>query len=232
MLQLQTPVCVVWLLLFFFSLFLSHFNGDLHFKATVQPKPIFNTTLRRFRLRWDCSNACNHSGLSQTEPTRPAHCSTMEVLYWKVNKNNGRETCLRTAHGFIHTCSLQFVITPVFFWLFFTSTVASEPRSTSCISLKFPQPPERTCDPEACRTVDVLAENMKVVLCLRVKLYCWVFQALGTTEQQQEPDLFCCSPTSMVTDVAHTSLHCLPGSGHWENFSWLCGWEFIPWVLF
>lgn len=81
------------------------------------------------------------------------------------------------------------------FFVFFPSTVASKPTSTSCIKPGLPTPARANMNvipgaEKACRTVDVLAENMKVMLWVGVKLHCGVFQALGTTAQLQEPHLF------------------------------------------
>lgn len=97
-----------------FSVLLPHFNGHLHFKAIVHPKPIFNSTLYRFRPRWDFSNLCNHSGVSQTETTRLTHCQQNGslVLKGKQKTTEGRRV---SAPLTVRTCSLQFVITAFLF---------------------------------------------------------------------------------------------------------------------
>lgn len=180
---------------FLLLLLLSHFNEVLHFKAIVHPKPIFNSTLCRFRLRWDFSNPWNHSGVSQTEATRLARClhNGSLVLEGKQKQRKRDVSPHRSPfrpHVFTSICHNTVFVLAILCFFYIHCSV----RAKIHVLHSFPQPPERTrmwwwCR-EACRTVDVLAPNMEVMLCYRVKLYCWVFQALGTTAQQQEPDSF------------------------------------------
>lgn len=136
--QLQKPVCALWYVLFF----LPHFNGDLHFKATVHPKPIFNSTLCRFSPRWDFSNPCNHRGVSQTEPTRLTHSRHNGSLVLEGKQKQRRRDASPHRSRFCPHVFTSICHNTVFVLFCYVHCSLRAKIPPSCISLVFPHGPE------------------------------------------------------------------------------------------